>query len=364
MVTSYLLRLPRQYMRSVAGFGSTTGSYHLKRAVPRPSDGLLRQILPWVDRASQAYANCEILPADLTGREFLGLLKELRVVFLQDAAILQRLHPRMSLWSHAVFRDPEWPAFASSVLRCEEVEEEPADVRLQAAVPTIAEAVHCSTNKLSSLSTGNKDIILDTMKANQTSLNDRFTGMEAKFTRLETEVSQHRQLPGSLLLKLAEAIKAGVSAVSGNEGPSESTVSDTAPVPAAAAAAASPNIVRSASPRPTGCPEGCPADPVVASMRSVEEVLREWFVGLERAGDGGRRDSLIELDRRFGPKWRYSTQLCTRYFNRKKLILFVQKKALEDGKETAEVAVELDRLGRSPDKLVRLLKKGIDPMAS
>jgi hypothetical protein len=141
MVTSYLLRLPRQYMRSVAGFGATAGSYHLKRAVPKPSDGLLRQILPWVDAATQAYANDEIRPADLTGREFLGLLRELRIVFLQDAAILQLAYPRLGLWRHVVFKDPEWPAFAAAVRACEEVEE-----RARGRTDAGSGSCHCGGN--------------------------------------------------------------------------------------------------------------------------------------------------------------------------------------------------------------------------
>jgi hypothetical protein len=63
-----------------------------------------------VDVAAQAYAGGEIRPADLTGREFVSLLKELRLIFLQDAAILQPIYPDLPLWRLPIFRDPEWHA--------------------------------------------------------------------------------------------------------------------------------------------------------------------------------------------------------------------------------------------------------------
>ena len=397
LVTSYLLRLPRQYMRSVAGFGSTAGSYHLKRAVPKPSDSLLQHILPWVDVATLAYASNKILPADLAGREFLGLLRELRVVFLQDSAILQPLYPGLGLWRHAVFNHPEWYDFAAAVRRCEEVEEEPADQQMRAVVPTIAEAVHRSTNQISSLLVDSKDAVVKTvgdlgkvvgdlgkavgdLRRGQASLSAQLAALQ------QTVNAQQRRRPEALVVVPPDAVKENYFTGGGSS--SAAVVSDAFPLgvlslvaPAAAGpsavsvpapAAATSNAVLVPAPaaatviavpgneaRPAGCPEGCPVDPIATSMRSVEEVWREWFFGLERVGDGGRRPSLVELDRRFGSKWRYSSPLNTRYFNRKRLVLFIQKKALEEGKEAVEVAVELDGLGHSPDKLIRLLRQGV-----
>jgi hypothetical protein len=74
--------------------------------------------LALVDVAAQAYAGGEIRPADLTGREFVSLLKELRLIFLQDVAILQPIYPDLPLWRLPIFRDPEWHAFAEAVRHC------------------------------------------------------------------------------------------------------------------------------------------------------------------------------------------------------------------------------------------------------
>jgi hypothetical protein len=179
------------------------------------------------------------------------------------------------------------------------------------------------------------------------------------------------ELRGDNNAQTTEASSAGALSSLQNSTPSSFLALSLASAASAASASASASssatsanvsAVRGDSPRPTDCPEGCPVDPVVASMRSVEDVWREWFVGLDRVGDGGRRPSLLELDRRFGAKWRYSTQLRTRYFNRKKLVEYIRKKASEMQKELEEVVEILDGLGHSPDKLVRLLKAGNDPI--
>ena len=111
--------------------------------------------------------------------------------------------------------------------------------------------------------------------------------------------------------------------IESEEGVRSSAAVDDAPVVAstssASAAAAAP--VRGSSP-----------EPIAVSMRSVTEVLREWLHGLDRGEGGAVMLSLTELDRRFGPKWRHSMALKTRYFNRKRLVEYVQEKARERGK--------------------------------
>jgi Centromere DNA-binding protein complex CBF3 subunit, domain 2 len=112
-----------------------------------------------VDIAAQTHTGGEIRPADLTGREFISLLKGLRLIFLQDAAIPLPTYPDLPLWKLPIFRDPEWHTFAEAVRHCQDVEEEPADVRTRAVVPAIAEAVHGATNRTLALLVDTKAIM-------------------------------------------------------------------------------------------------------------------------------------------------------------------------------------------------------------
>jgi hypothetical protein len=80
--TFYLARLPRHYMRVVAGFGSAKGTYFLRRSQVIPSPALAAKLWPWVDAVVINYAAGGVPDPDLAGKEFLSLLQRLRYVFL------------------------------------------------------------------------------------------------------------------------------------------------------------------------------------------------------------------------------------------------------------------------------------------
>jgi hypothetical protein len=123
MATTYLSRLPRQFMRIVAGFPQEPGYYHIHRADVVPPRSLTRRIWPWVDEgltrfrfpdgSGPADDNLGILDASV--RQFLELMDWLRIVFLQDAVILRGMCPSSPLWRHEVFGLPDWTNFADDV---------------------------------------------------------------------------------------------------------------------------------------------------------------------------------------------------------------------------------------------------------
>ena len=86
---------------------------------------------------------------DLAGKEFLSLLQRLRYVFLQDAALLQLLFPRLRLWRLALFQDPAWSPFTERVRAAEAVQEDPTHVAIRSVVPIVADAVSVVGNRLS-----------------------------------------------------------------------------------------------------------------------------------------------------------------------------------------------------------------------
>jgi Transcriptional activator of glycolytic enzymes len=100
-------------------------------------------------------------------------------------------------------------------------------------------------------------------------------------------------------------------------------------------------------------------------MGSVDSVWREWHHGL-MGRDGERRLSVIELEARFGNKWRYSAALKTRWSDRKKIILAVREEAQRRGVQPETLVETLDKprkegnltFTRSADKLKRELYKG------
>jgi hypothetical protein len=81
------------------------------------------------------------------------------------------------------------------------VEEEPADVRMRAMVPVIAEAVHGATNRVSTLLVDTRDTLIAAVGAVRTSLGDQVVELRS------IVISQHRRRPGALLLVPLDAVK-------------------------------------------------------------------------------------------------------------------------------------------------------------
>ena len=102
LTNAYLTGLPVKFLRVVAGFSANQGSYYLSRAVREPPTSLQLQIWPWLEAWEERFlrrieGKCwkegGLDRDDLAGHSFVRLLKHLRIVLLQDLAVLQ---PRKS----------------------------------------------------------------------------------------------------------------------------------------------------------------------------------------------------------------------------------------------------------------------------
>jgi hypothetical protein len=113
MVGCYLSSLPRKFMRRMAGHPAEMGCFSLPRAVP-PPPALLSMIWPELDQWTEAAGGQP--PKDLAGNGTVNLLLYLREVILQDSAFLIDKYPGSPVWSHPVFRHPEYRPFTRLVL--------------------------------------------------------------------------------------------------------------------------------------------------------------------------------------------------------------------------------------------------------
>lgn len=377
MATHYLSRLPRAFMRAVAGFPQTPGNYYLKRGYAVPPDALVSKIWPWVDEALAMYERGDIKKVDLCGIEFLRLLKKLRVVFLQDAAVLMKDYPDLEIWSHQVFQEPGWPAFAQLVLNAEAVVEERADIRLREAVPVVAEKISTLQNSLGGLIVGSsarveaelqevKGMVKDL--AAQISQKERGDTRRRVFVSMdEEEFARWHQPRDDATNPVHHAASSFPRPLSGNSGLEGGTSSSSSRPSGEGPRSGLVNVSAKSgsSSRPTGCPEGCPEDPLLSTMGSVDSVWREWHHGL-MGRDGERRPSVVELETKFGKKWRYSAVLKTRWSDRKKVILAIKEEAQRRGVQPETLVTALDKpqtegtltFTRSADKLKRELYKG------
>ena len=354
-------------MRRVANFGASAGCYHLKRALVTPPESLLRQVWPKVDIAAAEYATDRIRRPDLNGKQFVELIEDLRVVFLQDAALTMPLYPNLSIWKQSVFQSAEWQQFSSLVRQQEEIIEEPEDIRIRGAMPLVAD-------RLAEIQTG----ISSQVRHAAGEITNQLTNFQQyvgdKFNDVWRAIQQSRQ-PQPMFMVPADAIQPSYLSTifpsvnpTARQSTAQNITDDTPPTMGTASpdhtspTAHPPNTSPTAQPSntslPPNCPTGCDPDPIPATMASFAAVWREWFVGWDRADQ--QMMSIEALEQRWpGGEWRYDSKLRTRYQNRKKLVLAIQSLVSERGGQPAavqEILSELDSLTHSPDKVMRLLR--------
>ena len=142
MGTHYLKNFPFRAIRSLSGFPIDGGQFFLERAVVTPSESLQQKVFPsvehWLSRVQDDDDNdC---PQTICAQGFLNLIKELRVVFLQDVVMLRDL-PHLStskLFNHALFEDPEFLQFEQQLLTASRTESNPQQTHLHQVAPIIA----------------------------------------------------------------------------------------------------------------------------------------------------------------------------------------------------------------------------------
>jgi hypothetical protein len=104
------------------------GGYLFPRGLVAPAEKLLRMIFPFVE---EKLGQIQKLQGDgiyrLTARGFLGLLKNLCTVILQDAAGLQLLGRTHLLFNLNVFQSMEFAAFREKVKVATKSAEEPVN---------------------------------------------------------------------------------------------------------------------------------------------------------------------------------------------------------------------------------------------
>ena len=97
-------------IRAMGGFHESGGMHYNPRVALAPPPELIRMVFPWVDETLQYVEQHEKDKDEFKGTatNFLKLLLELRVVFIQDAACYLIDHPKMCddhlFFKHHIFQ--------------------------------------------------------------------------------------------------------------------------------------------------------------------------------------------------------------------------------------------------------------------
>ena len=120
MQMSYLRKTPHEPLLVAAGFTTSPNSYNLPRSRVIPPTCLSDLVLPWVATDVEAVEGINRLNKknikDEAAKNFLDCLMWLKIVYLQDMALLQGVYPNLPVFkAHLVFQHPEWSIFSRQV---------------------------------------------------------------------------------------------------------------------------------------------------------------------------------------------------------------------------------------------------------
>ncbi|KAM4067513.1 centromere DNA-binding protein complex CBF3 subunit [Hirsutella rhossiliensis] len=328
---AYLTHLPRQFMRIVAGFSASPGDYFLARAAHEPPYVLQKQLWPWIEEweprfearaRRQCWAEGGLDDDDLAADGFLKLMRRLRIVLLQDLAVLQLRYPSLPFFAYAPFSGPEWDEFAVAVRSTAVGAMEPVSLLVRRALPELSGVIECT-----------REALLQNSQRLAIRLEARLDGIQGGLDAL---------LQGKVPITFTGYFGAGsAEALALAPAPAPSTV---------------PTLNLNTAPAPAPAPEplvpGMPIVTALARVFTVGDVWKEWEEGF--AGQKAVR----ELEETWGSRWRPGNGVRVQ-FCRRKVIWdeLLARMASGKCKEAAVAELELLRAGRSLNRLVDELKQ-------
>lgn len=391
--TCYLSHLPREFVRSMAGFNPhVPGNYYLPRAQVQPPESLLHTCWPWLDfwrqwletdlaplAPERALGQAPIDPAlvssepataglppgvelrnlsraeedrtDMAAQGFLGLLDKLRTIFLQDSVILRKEFPEHPIWRQEIFVREDYREFAAQVERATATVEEPFEVRLRNLLPDIASSVSNSHHDLVRRLDVQAHETHSHLQTMQRSFDDLFAGRlaitihgsgqqvslspDARTTAMLPPARPTSQTP----IRTIESSASSSLASTPCPGPrSTSSSSNAGPVTGLLPPPETPSYGRPSS---EAYPVLDPATPYLYKMsrtiNTVPDLWREWTQGV------GSSPSVRSLEDLYGCRWRPSQ--CERvFFGRRKRIITEIERRHRWRTSPGEISTEVEAL--------------------
>ncbi|KAG1512971.1 hypothetical protein G6F53_004786 [Rhizopus delemar] len=142
---AYVTGLPREAMRSLAGFGKVKRNFYLPRANLDPCVELQKMVFPlvheWLDKL-----DANVIEYNVAARGFLILMKQLRITFLQDSVLIMKDFPAHPVFKHEIFSDPLFITFKSTLEDLLLSDSTLQDITLLRAMPALAKELDTGFN--------------------------------------------------------------------------------------------------------------------------------------------------------------------------------------------------------------------------
>ena len=136
----YSSKMPLPAMRVANGHVLERGCHFNPRTVVEPLDGLCRMIFPFIERAEEKLSRSPNGAEKVTADGFLKLMRSLRKVVLQDAAVMINMGRTHAIFDHhPAFRHPAFLAFKDRMREALNVApaQDPLNVTLECLMPSV-----------------------------------------------------------------------------------------------------------------------------------------------------------------------------------------------------------------------------------
>ncbi len=128
--------IPFDCVRVLAGFGPEPDRYYINRNIIIPPESLQNAIFPQLEQSRQAI---KASGSEIAGTSFLKLISYMRIVLLQDVALLIELGYNHPVLQHEIFQSQEYVCFRDQLLANIASTPRPQSVIIQQALPIVAE---------------------------------------------------------------------------------------------------------------------------------------------------------------------------------------------------------------------------------
>jgi len=329
--------LSRPAMRAMAGFPADEKMYHLPRGTVTPPEVLQKQIFPELEEWERRHIDGDDCEPNFALRGFLRMLRFLRDVILQDAAVLMDDYPHI-VFDHPIFSSAEFLTFKGIMKEVIATTVHPVSHDIQRVMPELCRQIatgnECLMENLINAIRSASNAISNKVDKNQLELQVSVNSLRrALTTSLSNAVTTFEQLN---VRELNDTTVNGTVHTSLDTTMYDATINDNVP-------AAINTTMPSLQEVPNAAVPPHFHDVISASVTTVPDVLTEWVHGING------KSSVASVEAQWGTQWRVGSQIQKMFSRRRIIVSLIERYAQNKGLtiEAAAWLIEEKRLKKN-----------------
>ena len=308
----------------MAGFPPDDCAFYLPRACLKPPDSLTTQIFPELDQWKYRHKegiNCE---KNFAVDGYLRLLSWLRIVLLQDAAVLNESYHQHVIFQHPIFHSQEFLDYKSALQQQLDTMESPLEQQIQRVLPELCRQITSNNNSL-------KEHLLNAINTTAAQVSEKVEHTEKNLqycvNRIQLAITECLNNALNTFQELPNATTTTTPTITYTTEENESAPMDTD----------SRNVMQNCNTNEENILMPTFGEVISHSISTVPEVLMEWEVGLNG------RPSVSSVETKWKNKWRIGSQNQKLYSRRHLIISMIHRYASKTGISNYEAASVIER---------------------